>query len=142
MQKRQLNGTISAQTLLVFSAKTSLSLNRLASAHQTYVKERPNQLQDLAYTLSQRREHLTHRSFLIVGNKSNNLIAAPLFKSPTEPPNNVMVFTGQGAQWAGMAVSLIRQDSGFKEDIASLDSVLQSLRSPPLWSISGVLQLP
>lgn len=49
-----------------------------------------------------------------------------------------MVFSGQGAQWAGMGRELILSDKRFREDIEVMDSILQSLNDPPTWSILGL----
>ena len=50
-----------------------------------------------------------------------------------------MVFSGQGAQWAGMGADLIQRDSAWRDDIRSMDKVLGSLIQPPEWTIEEEL---
>jgi acyl transferase domain-containing protein len=47
------------------------------------------------------------------------------------------VFTGQGAQWHGMAKGLILGSPAFRESIREMDKTLQELNDPPSWTIEG-----
>lgn len=96
----------------------------------------PNRLGDLAYTLGARRKHLSRRGFLVKANAVSPNVGAIKSSIASRAPDLTYVFTGQGAQWAGMGRELMGFKS-FCDDIRSLDIVLQSLRKPPSWSLEG-----
>lgn len=71
-------------------------------------------LEDLAYTLEQRRTHLDCRSFAVAsslsgvrGNLAKGLPAA--VRSQRNSKNLIMVFTGQGAQWPLMGKEMFEK---------------------------------
>ena len=130
---------IASPQLLLFSANTSDSLRGQVDSYKTYVGDHPNLIPDLAYTLAVHREWLTQRAFAICHN--GELQMSSLAKTSQVPPSVTMVFSGQGAQWAGMGKNLIQAFPSFQHDLASMDSVLQELRIPPSWSIVGMLTL-
>ncbi|KAH0565158.1 Type I Iterative PKS [Trichoglossum hirsutum] len=121
--------------LLVFSANHPSSLRKLISNYQQYVEENPSSLDDLVYTLSVRREHLSHRAFCVM-NRDMPLDVSPFSKAKT-PSEIVFVFTGQGAQWARMGRELIEEYSTFSDDIKAMDDILSKLPDPPGWTIQG-----
>ena len=83
-----------------------------------------------------RREKLTYRAFCVA--QSGSEITVPLLlKEPPSPPNIVMVFSGQGAQWAGMAKDLIQLDTKFRQDIEAMDDILGKLANSPNWTIES-----
>lgn len=84
--------------LLVFSANHPESLKRVAQNIQEYLKRYPERLDDLAYTLSQRREHLKLRSYCVAKNDSTSFEVSSQTKYQA-PRQAAFVFTGQGAQW-------------------------------------------
>lgn len=90
---------------------------------------------DLAHTLGCRREHLLHRAFCVTDGKAP-LEITPFAKSKSYQQIN-FVFTGQGAQWAGMAKELLDDFSHFRDDIKAMDNVLAGLPDPPSWTIEG-----
>ena len=49
------------------------------------------------------------------------------------------VFTGQGAQWIGMAKELIEDYSSFRKDIKDMDDSLALLPQRPLWKLESML---
>lgn len=65
---------------------------------EEYVKDHPDRIEDLAYTLAQRREHLKLRSYCIVQDDTTPFQVSAQFKSQG-PRQAAFVFTGQGAQW-------------------------------------------
>lgn len=125
-----------APQLLVFSANSQDGLRRLVSNYQEYIKLHPERLPDLAYTLSQRREHLPHRAFSVTGNGSDAEVSS-FAKAPGSMPQISLIFSGQGAQWPEMGRDLIKSDPRFREDIMAMDDILQSLKYPPEWTIES-----
>jgi malonyl CoA-acyl carrier protein transacylase len=49
----------------------------------------------------------------------------------------VMVFSGQGAQWAGMGKELTQLGASVMEDVKRMDSALKKVKRPPSWTIKG-----
>jgi acyl transferase domain-containing protein len=88
---------ITLPRLLVFSANAADSLRRMITNYQEYAEKNPERVNDLAFTLGHRREHLPHRAFA-VASPLGSLNISPLSKAGNKP-NIIMVSTGQGAQW-------------------------------------------
>ena len=127
--------------LLVFSANHAGSLQDTVSKYERYVKTHRESLHDLSYTLGARRIHLPHRTFSIATAEGLQEVHTAA-KIPSAAPEIVFVFTGQGAQWPQMGMELIRDFPSFREDIRSMDEVLQSLADPPSWMIEDELLKP
>ncbi|KPM35703.1 Lovastatin diketide synthase LovF [Neonectria ditissima] len=126
--------------LLVYSANSASSLKNMAEGYQEFLGSHPESLGDLAYTLANRRQHLTHRAFMVATRERAGLV------SPTskigQASGVVMVFTGQGAQWPQMARELLQSNDIFKRTIRSLDKHLQSIKNGPEWSLEEELLKP
>jgi acyl transferase domain-containing protein/SAM-dependent methyltransferase len=127
--------------LLLFSAGSAPSLKNMTSGYEEWLTRRPDmadKLGDLAYTLANRREHLSHRAFKVVGGSD---IPASAGKMSNQAMNLVMVFTGQGAQWPRMGRELLlRDDLVFQKTLKTLDKYLQGIPDPPKWTIKKELQ--
>jgi acyl transferase domain-containing protein len=120
--------------ILFVSAKSTEALQQRIQDITRYVNEQPDLLTDIAYTLGARREHLSHRSFAVVSpNKPLDTSAFQIGQAKTTKVS--FVFTGQGAQWAGMGKDLVEKFGCFREDIQMLNSALQELETPPTWSL-------
>ncbi|KAI1864640.1 hypothetical protein JX265_008364 [Neoarthrinium moseri] len=128
--------------LLLFSAGSAPSLKNMVSDYESWIIRNPDmsdRLHDLAYTLANRREHLPHRSFKVVG--TTDIPPSQGRKIPGQSMSLVMVFTGQGAQWPRMGRELLlRDDLIFQETIRTLDRHLEAIPEPPQWTIEAELQ--
>lgn len=136
------NCATTSPQLLVFSANGADSLRQMIANYEAFIERYPEKVNDLAFTLGHKREHLPHRAFA-VASPLGSLTVSPLSKSGNKP-NIVMVFTGQGAQWPQMGSALIHSPGfpSFRQTIKSLDAHLQSLQDAPTWSIEEELQKP
>jgi acyl transferase domain-containing protein/D-arabinose 1-dehydrogenase-like Zn-dependent alcohol dehydrogenase/acyl carrier protein len=107
------------------------------------------QLEDLAYTLSQRRSHRAHR--LCVVARSTDEMRRELeayladspsasvqsgIASPAGAPKIVMIFPGQGSQWLGMGRGLLENEDSFADSIDRIDA---AYRQHVDWSLRAVL---
>lgn len=82
------------------------------------------------------REHLPYRSFAVL-DKDDFIETAGGLKAPRDSPGVIIVFNGQGAQWAEMGKELIHSDPNFRGDILAMDRKLRALKHPPCWNIMG-----
>ncbi|GFF24565.1 lovastatin diketide synthase LovF [Aspergillus lentulus] len=122
--------------LLLVSAKSPKSLEGNIESLKAYISTSSVCPSDLAYTLALKREHMVHRAFAI--SDSNGQVSS-FERLKSGCPQVTFVFTGQGAQWPGMGRELFLESERFRQDIKMLDRVLQSLESPPKWTIEGKL---
>ena len=131
--------------ILPISAKTRDSLARRASSFTRRQTLECN-LEDLSYTLGCRRSFFPIRGFFLARQRSilEEVQIQKLVTSSNERPQAAlpmtMIFTGQGAQWSGMAIELHRQNPLFRASIQRLDSHLKNLDHAPHWTIEQTLQ--
>ena len=126
--------------LLVVSARSEAALKKRVEDIVKYISETPSKMRDLAHTLGVRREHLSNRAFAVVQPCSAKQVSSTDFRLRKALESKVtFVFTGQGPQWPEMGKSLMESFQGFRDDIRSLDSVLQSLDAKPDWRLEGKL---
>ncbi|KAE8381596.1 polyketide synthase [Aspergillus bertholletiae] len=134
-------GGVPEAKLLVISATHNESLDQRIRHIQSYLRQHPESLDALAYTLGERRDHLSLRAFMVVDRTStlaghtDELEPSRTGSTQGEPPIVNFVFTGQGSHWPGMGQSLISTYSQVKRDLGHMDETLKSLPSPPQWSI-------
>jgi acyl transferase domain-containing protein len=123
--------------LLVLSATNTESLRANVVKHQQYVATNPEKLKNIEYNLCNRRDHLSNRAFCVT-NGLSALEFSPLNK-PKKTPTLIMVFTGQGAQWAEMGKELMTDFPSFSQDIDFMNNTLSKLNHPPSWNIKEEL---
>lgn len=141
--KKSSQSTTKNSQLLLVSANCAPSLQKLTTSLQQWANNNPGNLESLAYTLANRREHLPYRAFMIT-NRDGVIGGAPQGrKIPNHSPNLVMVFTGQGAQWPRMGRELLqRSDLCFQSSIRSLDKYLREAHDAPGWTLEEELLKP
>ncbi|KAH8693388.1 hypothetical protein GQ44DRAFT_695216 [Phaeosphaeriaceae sp. PMI808] len=133
--------------LLLFSANTPASLRVMVDKYEAFLDKTPDLLSDVAHTLANKRKHLPHRTFAVCTSDRIALAGTPPSTKveQNQETSVVMVFTGQGAQWARMGYELLRFKTNpvFSNTIASLDKALQELGPlAPSWSIDEELRKP
>ena len=130
--------------LIEVSAHDKATLKRNINAYGRVADE--FYLADLAYTLNSRRTKFSQRAFTVAheGSEADSFAASSFEFGSTglTVPKIGYLFTGQGAQWVGMAVEAMRIFPSFLETIRELDRVLRTLDEPPPWSIEGELLAP
>lgn len=91
--------------LFKISALTTTALGRMKENLATYCEREQPDLQQLAYTLGNRRSTMSKTTFLIARNQQQLLASlkaesAKILEKPVgTSPALILIFTGQGAQW-------------------------------------------
>ncbi|KAL6364437.1 hypothetical protein LRP88_01838 [Fusarium phalaenopsidis] len=122
--------------LFVLSAHDEGALKRLASQLGVYIEQHPEVFQkrlirDIAYTLGERRSHLQWRTALAATSLDelalslNGIDALP--SRAAKVPKLAFVYTGQGAQWAGMGRELLSSHRIFADTVNAADDCLKRM---------------
>ncbi|RFU78582.1 polyketide synthase [Trichoderma arundinaceum] len=122
--------------LFVLSAHDEGAAKRVAEQLGVYIEQHPEVFQkrlvrDMAYTLGERRSHLQWRIAITASSCDglakalNGMGAAPAVIS--EEPRVAFVYTGQGAQWAGMGKELMESHPIFANTIKACSDYLQEI---------------
>ena len=129
---------------LVFSANDESSLQAYCKKLRRYLMSPSVKvtLPDLAYTLAERRTHHYNRGYIVAQSTTLDESAFVFQKKSNETPRVGFVFTGQGAQWSRMGKSLVENFPMASSLLKHLDDVLQSIPSPPSWSLFKELVEP
>lgn len=127
--------------MFLLSANDEGTLSRvgekLADQLQTQsVFDEEKLLDDLAYTLCERRSRLTYIASIVATGKADlvSKLQKPssLSSGRSSPPSISFIFTGQGAQWWGMGRELLHYPV-FKETLLKCDGIVSDLSSD--WSL-------
>ena len=137
--------------VFVWSAADEEGVRRLAGIYEQHLSAKSISLEecadvylnDLAYTLSNKRSSLPWKSYVVADSpeslreKLATCVAKPI-RSSTAPTLS-FIFTGQGAQWAGMGYGLVAYPV-FEESLRRSEKSLQLLGCS--WSIMGEHRSP
>jgi acyl transferase domain-containing protein len=143
------NGSANPPQLIVVSAKNEDALETLAANFSEALGDSNNDsisLADVAYTSTACRDHFDHRIAVV---SSDSATAADTLQTLSRggtseagyvgharrAPKLAWQFTGQGAQYAGMAKGLFDSCEVFRESVLHCDRVLQQLRGESLLDV-------
>lgn len=128
-----------SSTLLVWTAHDANALKGLIQDFKVYydanVAGKSIMVQRLAHTLATRRSRMPWRAFALV-NESDNLATSTPNRASSEGGKVAMIFTGQGAQYAGMGRELLHYPV-FRQTMQKVNDVFAKLGCN--WSIFGKL---
>ena len=140
-----MSSEIGKSQLFVLSAGTQKAILDLVERYRRWTDacvDLGHCLPDLAYTLSNRRSFMRWRVSLVAksGQELTELLSQSSLRvrKVVEKRQIVFVFTGQGAQWAGMGSSLLRTNSRFAKSIAESDVILREMGAS--WNLLDELQ--
>lgn len=133
--------------VLPFSASAPSSLEaRVSDLAERIQKGESYHLDDLCYTLANRRSHLNAKGFLVAreATTSEDFSAEKLIvRTESSPCLSIgFVFTGQGAQWPQMGKELLKNNPVFLDRVRYLDSVLKKLPEFPPWTLEAAILEP
>ncbi|KAK6859116.1 hypothetical protein PG995_004969 [Apiospora arundinis] len=103
-------------------------------------------LHELARTLSSGRSSLGVRGYAVVNESQDgtagHLLSDTVLRTMDQSsgtPSLAFIFTGQGAQWPRMGMSLIDEYPSVRQSIKEMDDILAALPEPPEWTILETL---
>ncbi len=124
------SGASRALQVLQLSARSDAALQRQAKSLAAHLRAHPDvDLADVAYTLSAGRAHLSRRTAIVArdveqaAKRLANVVSAD--SSAVESPSLVLMFPGQGAQYAGMGAQAWREEPVFRDCIDRCAEILQ-----------------
>lgn len=121
---------------IVLSARTEVALRAQAERLRGHLAAHPRlELIDLAYSLATTRTHFDHRAAIVARDRLELMAdledlarGQPSPRSTlgqrAAPGERVFVFPGQGAQWLGMARSLLETSRVFRDHLEACDRAL------------------
>ncbi|KAI1424281.1 hypothetical protein F5Y12DRAFT_753061 [Xylaria sp. FL1777] len=128
-------------SLLCFSAHNKATLLRNVAAVGAVARE--YLLTDLAYTLNLRRTKFPHRAYVVAreGREPEAFaMAASQAGSVLKKPVSIgFLFTGQGAQWAGMGKVALQEFPVILDTIQHLDRILSKAQPKPSFNMAELL---
>ncbi|KAI0424099.1 hypothetical protein F5Y09DRAFT_154094 [Xylaria sp. FL1042] len=128
-------------SLLCFSAHDKPTLLHNVAAIGAVAQE--YFLTDLAYTLNLRRTKFAHRAYVVAreGREPEAFSMAPSQNgSASKRPVSIgFLFTGQGAQWAGMGKVALQEFPVILDTVQHLDRILSKVQPRPSFSMTELL---
>ncbi|MGH8570958.1 MAG: type I polyketide synthase, partial [Gammaproteobacteria bacterium] len=134
--------------LLALSAQSDEALKTLAARYARYLAEHPEHaLGDVCHTANAGRAHFRHRLGVAAGSVAELHTRLEAFaaegttaglvqgKVNQAPPPVAFLFTGQGAQYAGMGRELYETQPGFRRDLDLCDGLSKRHLERPLLEV-------
>ena len=124
--------------LLPLSARTESALGTLASRYVEHLRTGGSELGDLCYTAATGRAHLSHRAVYLAGSREDlqsRLLAPPAITGRAQGRDGLRIaflFSGQGAQYAGMGRELFDSQPVFRRAIEECAQALGNELEPGL----------
>ncbi|KAF4494561.1 polyketide synthase [Fusarium agapanthi] len=129
--------------LLVFSAHDAGALKRNAIAHGKVAAK--YSVLDLSFTLANHRTRFQSKGMVITtpstlqSTFTDNMPGFIVGKKNETARTLGFIFTGQGAQWAGMGAQLMTLYPTFLRAIRRMDLILEDLEDAPSWTLEECL---
>jgi len=132
--------------IIVLSAKSKPSLEELVDRWLAYLeKEESASLRDIAFTAATGRAHLSHRLAAVGANKAEIAGKLRTWREGRQAkglasgqmrfrvkPKVAFMFTGQGAQYAGMGAELYKTEARFAEALDRVAAIMDAELGVPL----------
>ena len=124
---------------VTLSGRTTSSLRENSSRLYDYLMRHPEiKLADLAYSTTARRMHQVVRKAYTAGSVTEftRHLRADMAKEVKDPPKSahtprILVFTGQGSQYAGMGKELYQHSAAFRAVLWTYQDMAESQGLPP-----------
>jgi acyl transferase domain-containing protein/protein-L-isoaspartate O-methyltransferase len=133
--------------VLTISARDDAARRQLVSAYRRTLADGESELRDVAYTANAGRKALSHRVTVVAPTREQTIARldellegrqgrdARLAVAPSRPPRVAFLFTGQGAQYPGMARALYETQPHFREVLDECERLLRPRLAIPLLSV-------
>ena len=132
--------------LFIISANSQISLSNKTTRLKDWASKKmlsPHDLENLAYTLSNRRSRLQWRCGFVAGSQSDfmkHLSDEAVRGTKISKHREVaFVFTGQGAQWFAMGRELSSRFPSYRKSLISSQKTLKGLGA--FWALTEVLDM-
>ncbi|DAA79192.1 TPA_exp: Uncharacterized protein A8136_2977 [Trichophyton benhamiae CBS 112371] len=135
---------LQAQFLLPISAHDEYSLLRNLENVSDVLHSGKYDIHGLLYTLAERRTRFPYRGIIpiTISNHEYAFGKPSTGKANLVVPTVAFVFTGQGAQWAGMGRELLDSFPAVKRVFWRLNKALAQLQPAPAWKLQEILLEP
>ncbi|OQE84225.1 hypothetical protein PENNAL_c0027G02236 [Penicillium nalgiovense] len=131
--------------LLPVMGHDEYSMQRLLEIVTLVLGSQTHDFHELLYTMIARRTRFSHRAMIPVeiSDKKKLTIGDPITgRTNNSVPIVAFVFTGQGAQWAGMGRQLLDCYPSVRKTFKNLNLALSHLEQRPTWTLEEVLLEP
>ncbi|KAJ6069226.1 hypothetical protein N7499_011113 [Penicillium canescens] len=139
--KENLDQSVSTSRIFILSGFDEQCCAQQMQSLRNYILDRGprpdngNLLNDLAFTLNERRSTFTWKVAIVattIEDLATSLARNIKCRSAVRRPKLGFVFTGQGAQWAGMGKELLEAYPVFRNSVLAIDTYLDGIGAPSL----------